>query len=140
MFFNQRKFRKIYSFRRQVGTHDGNPVGGHHLYAAGYYDNAVVAFTRDSVTGRLTFEEMQTDGSSGVDGLSAISALAISPDGYHLYTASYYDSAVAVFQVKTPPVAPDPPDTGGDDPPGDAGGGGGGCFINTLSPPWGSGQ
>ncbi|MGD8845581.1 MAG: beta-propeller fold lactonase family protein [Desulfobacteraceae bacterium] len=72
---------------------------GNHLYAAGYYDNAAAVFARNTTTGRLTFEEMHQDGTAGVDGLSAISSLAISPDGYHLYTASRYDSSVAVFSV-----------------------------------------
>lgn len=72
---------------------------GNHLYGAGYYDNAAAVFARNTTTGRLTFEEMHQDGIGGVDGLSAISSLAISPDGYHLYAASRYDSSVAVFNV-----------------------------------------
>jgi len=74
---------------------------GAHLYAAGYYDNAVAVFARDAATGQLTFEQVRRDGSGGVDGLSAISALAVSPDGDNLYAAGYYDSAIAVFSVDT---------------------------------------
>jgi 6-phosphogluconolactonase (cycloisomerase 2 family) len=75
-----------------------SPYGGR-LYVAGYYDDAAVSFTRDTITGRLTFEQMEQDGIDGVDGLSAASALAISPDGYHLYAASPFDSAITVFSL-----------------------------------------
>jgi len=99
---------------------------GEHLYAAGYYDNAAVAFTRDSVTGQLTFEEVKQDGVDGVDGLSAIYSLAVSPDGYHLYTVGYHDSAIAVFQVRTPE------DPGTDTVTIAPNSGGGGCFLSSL--------
>lgn len=72
---------------------------GDHLYAAGFFDNAITAFGRDTDTGRLTFAQMHKDGTGGVDGLNGISALAVSPDGYHLYAAGEYDSAVAVFSL-----------------------------------------
>ncbi len=72
---------------------------GAHLYAAGYYDNAVAVFARNAATGQLAFEQVRQDGSGGVDGLSAISSLSMSPDGYHLYAAGSHDSAIAVFNV-----------------------------------------
>ncbi len=98
---------------------------GANLYAAGYYDSAAVAFTRDNATGQLIFEQVARDGLNQVDGLSAISALTISPDGYHLYAAGEYDSAIAVFQIRTPPI-PDTDENSG------SSGGGSGCFINSL--------
>lgn len=114
---------------------------GNHLYAAGYYDNAVAVLSRNTATGQLTYEQMQQDGTGGVDGLSAISSLAISPDGYHLYAASRYDSAVAVFSVDSDgdglnnvndpyPFDPNRPSNSS---PGSGGGGGGGCFLNLLA-------
>lgn len=103
-----------------------SPDGGH-VYVAGYYDNAVAAFIRDTATGRLTFEEMLQDGAGGVDGLNGVSRLAVSPDGRHLYAAGENDSAIAVFRAVT--------DNGGDSTPsGPTGsdGGSGGCFISTI--------
>jgi 6-phosphogluconolactonase (cycloisomerase 2 family) len=74
---------------------------GHHVYAVSYKDNAITAFSRDPNSGRLTFLQALQDGvsSSGkiVDGLAGARALAASPDGRHLYVASFNDSAVAVF-------------------------------------------
>lgn len=75
-----------------------SPDGGY-LYAAGYYDNAVAAFARTPATGQLAIKEIQLDGIGGVDGLSAVSSLAVSPDGHHVYAVGRYDSAVAVFSV-----------------------------------------
>jgi 6-phosphogluconolactonase (cycloisomerase 2 family) len=83
----------LYGARAVAVSADGGS-----LYAMGHYDNAVAVFAR-AATGQLTFEQMRQDGSGGVDGLSAVSALAMSPDGYHLYAAGSYDSAIAVFSV-----------------------------------------
>lgn len=70
---------------------------GRHLYSAGYNDDAVAVFSRDSQSGALTYIEVHKDGVNGVDGIYRASAVALSPDGVHLYVAGYYDSAVAVF-------------------------------------------
>ena len=70
---------------------------GKHLYVAGDGDDAVAAFSRDSTTGALTFLEFQSNGSGGVDGLDGIRFVTVSPDGKHLYSASVFDDAVAVF-------------------------------------------
>ena len=70
---------------------------GAHLYVAGYLDNAVAAFSRDPMTGQLSFVEVERDGVGGVDGLAAAHDLAISPDGNHLYVLGLNDDAVAVF-------------------------------------------
>jgi 6-phosphogluconolactonase (cycloisomerase 2 family) len=83
------------------GLDSGNSVtvspDGKHLYAAGRDDNSVAVFARDSTTGGLTFVEVQRDGVGGVDGLSFVVSVAVSPDGKHLYTAGLADDAVAVF-------------------------------------------
>ena len=70
---------------------------GKHLYAAGAGDDAVAVFSRDSATGELTFMEVHKDGVGGVDGLDGARSVTVSPDGKHIYTASWVDSAVAVF-------------------------------------------
>ena len=72
---------------------------GNYLYVAGTDDDAVALFSRDRITGRLTFVEMHQDGMGGVDGLGGVRAVTVSTDGNHLYTAGEYDSAVAVFSL-----------------------------------------
>jgi 6-phosphogluconolactonase (cycloisomerase 2 family) len=59
--------------------------------------NSVVAFSRNSTTGSLTFVEAEVDGVGGVDGLASARDVAISPDGGHVYVAGADDHAVAVF-------------------------------------------
>src|SRR5262249_52350256 len=66
---------------------------GTHAYAAGHDDNAVVSFTRDPATGRLTFLQKLTEGVGGVVGLAEVRALAVSPDGTTIYAASKLDDA-----------------------------------------------
>jgi 6-phosphogluconolactonase (cycloisomerase 2 family) len=70
---------------------------GSHVYVTGWWDDAVVVFSRHGATGALTFVEVQQDGMGGVDGLDAASAVAVSPDGSHVYVAGYLDDAVAMF-------------------------------------------
>lgn len=70
---------------------------GAHVYSTGFADNAVAVFSRDALTGMLTFVEAQQDGVGGVDGLAGAVWAALSPDGAHLYAAGLNDNAVAVF-------------------------------------------
>ncbi|MBN2475222.1 MAG: beta-propeller fold lactonase family protein [Pirellulales bacterium] len=70
---------------------------GRHVYTAANFDNAVATFDRDAVTGQLTFAGALFDGRDGVEGLVGAMAVAISPDGNHLYCAAFLDSAVATF-------------------------------------------
>jgi 6-phosphogluconolactonase (cycloisomerase 2 family) len=70
---------------------------GNHAYVAGYDEDAVAVFSRNATTGKLTFVEAQRDGSGPVDGLDGARSVAVSPDGRHVYVASEYDDAVAVF-------------------------------------------
>ncbi len=70
---------------------------GAHVYVAGETDDGVAIFSRDAVTGLLTFIAATKDGVGGVDGLSGARALAVSEDGLHLYAAGAVDNAVAVF-------------------------------------------
>ncbi len=71
---------------------------GAHLYAAAYTDESVAVFTRDQVTGLLTFVEVHKDGSGGITSLGGAFGTALSPDGAHLYVASKLDSSVTVFR------------------------------------------
>ena len=70
---------------------------GRHVYAASMKDAAVAAFERNASSGRLTFIGTAQNGQAGVQGLGGAAALALSPDGAHLYVAGSTDAAVAVF-------------------------------------------
>ena len=70
---------------------------GKHVYAVASVDDAIVAFARNTFTGTLSFLEVERDGVNGVDGMNGARALAISPDGRHVYVASRIDDAVVVF-------------------------------------------
>src|SRR5262249_29157199 len=70
---------------------------GAHVYVAALGDNAVAVFARDASSGALTFVEAEIDGVGGVDGLAAVSAVAVSPHGAHVYTARLGGDAVAGF-------------------------------------------
>jgi len=73
-----------------------SPDGGH-IYVVGHEDDAVAVFSRDGATGALTFVEVHKDTDAGVDGLDGGQAVAVSPDGGHVYVAAYVGDAVAVF-------------------------------------------
>jgi 6-phosphogluconolactonase (cycloisomerase 2 family) len=70
---------------------------GQHVYVSGEYDDAAAVFSRDPVSGALSYVEVHKDGVSGLDGLGAAYAVAVSPDGGHVYLAGWSDDAVAVF-------------------------------------------
>ena len=106
-----------------------------HVYVAGSLEDSVVVFNRDSTTDALTFQAVYTDGSGGVEGISGASAIAFGPDGYYLYAAGYYDSAVAVFSVDSdgdgvPDITEDGAVGTGSNI--SSGSSGGGCFVQGL--------
>ena len=75
---------------------------GKHVYAASRVDESVAVFSRNSVTGALTFVAIQKNGIGGVEGLSDAWWVTLSPDGKHLYATSNVSltnvpGAVAVF-------------------------------------------
>lgn len=76
------------------------PNGGEVL-AVGSQDSAVVAFGRNASTGALTLHEGVFDG-NGAAGLGGASALAVSPDGKHVYVTGATDNAVAVLAIQAP--------------------------------------
>jgi 6-phosphogluconolactonase (cycloisomerase 2 family) len=75
---------------------------GQQVYATSQYDNAVVVFSRNATTGKLTFIAAYKDGENGLDGLDAARSAAVSPDGKNVYVASFGDNAVALFGRDTP--------------------------------------
>lgn len=74
---------------------------GKHVYVAATSDDKISLFNRDSITGRLSFIEVVADNQGGVDGLSLVNALAISPDGQYLFSTGDLDDAIAVFARST---------------------------------------
>jgi DNA-binding beta-propeller fold protein YncE len=79
---------------------------GANVYVASRTGNAVAVFARNAISGVLsqllgTAGCVSVDGSGGLctqgKGLAGVLAVAISPDGKHVYTASFSDEAVAVF-------------------------------------------
>ncbi len=82
------------------------------LYAVGSFEDSLVAFARDPSTGALTFLDVWRDGQNGVEGLDRPLGIAISGDREHVYVASSFDNAIAVFGRDTfqgaPPADPNP--------------------------------
>lgn len=70
---------------------------GQHVYVAGFFANAIAVFQRDPQTGGLTFIQTVKNGTNDIKGLQGANALALSPDGKHLYVAGSGDDAVVVF-------------------------------------------
>ena len=71
---------------------------GAHVYATGESSNALVVFSRDELTGRLTYVESQIDDIDDVDGLVSPASVLVNPDGNFVYATSHGDAAVAVFR------------------------------------------
>jgi 6-phosphogluconolactonase (cycloisomerase 2 family) len=81
---------------------------GRSLYAAGFQDDAIVRFDRNTLTGALAFAECIDDNDTGteaacpgVDGLAGVLSVAVSPDGRSLYAASQADHAIVRFNRNT---------------------------------------
>lgn len=76
---------------------------GKHVYTVSRTDGAVVVFSRDSTTGKLTYIETHKDNEAGVDGLYNAWCLAASLYGNHVYVAGYDEDAIAVFKDTSGP-------------------------------------
>ena len=74
---------------------------GVHVYASGFLDDAVVVFGRNPGTGALTFLGAYENGAAGITGLVGPSAIAISPDGAHVYVTGQSANAVLAFGRNT---------------------------------------
>jgi 6-phosphogluconolactonase (cycloisomerase 2 family) len=61
---------------------------GTHVYVGGADSDAIAIFSRNSLTGALTFVGFVQDGVGGVDGLNGASEVAVSADGDHLYAVA----------------------------------------------------
>ena len=70
---------------------------GKHVYATGFFDNAVSVFAREGGTGKLTFVEAITNTDIGGDGLSQANKIIVSPDNKHVYAVSAADNTLVLF-------------------------------------------
>ncbi len=70
---------------------------GRHVYAAAYADNAVTIFSRDLVSGALSYAGRVKDDEGAITALGGADSLVMDPAGEFLYVASYFDDALAVF-------------------------------------------
>ncbi len=95
-----------------VGCNTGAPVAGLgtirtvtsdlaglFVYAASYSTDSVVVFQRNAANGSLCYVETKKNGVGGVTGLNGVWGLSVSPDGGHLYAASYVEDSLAVFSI-----------------------------------------
>ncbi|MBZ0090284.1 MAG: beta-propeller fold lactonase family protein, partial [Thermoanaerobaculia bacterium] len=77
---------------------------GQHAYVTGPADDAVAVFAVDGSTGVLTFLEAELDlPAAGLDGATAV---AVSPDGAHVYVAGQVADTVVVYTRDADPVSP----------------------------------
>jgi 6-phosphogluconolactonase (cycloisomerase 2 family) len=74
---------------------------GNHVYVTGKLDNAIAQFSRHATTGALSWVETQAQGINMADCLNGVTALAISPDGAFVYTASSTDGKIGKFTRNT---------------------------------------
>ncbi len=72
-------------------------TNGENVYVTGFWEHAIAVFSRNAVTGELTFLEVFKDGSAGVDGLNRASAVTVSSDNGNVYVAGYNDNAISIF-------------------------------------------
>jgi len=71
---------------------------GAFVYVTGDLENTVSVFARDAATGTLTFVDVVEQSIvDGIVGISGARAVAISPDGAHLYVPGPADSGVGIF-------------------------------------------
>lgn len=66
-----------------------------YVYVAGNYDDAIVSFSRDTITNDLTYIQTIFNNQNGVSGLDGIKTLAISPDERFIYSGG--SGSVVVF-------------------------------------------
>jgi len=72
-------------------------LGDGHVYVASPDDDAIAVFARDPFSGLLSFVETVANDAAGITGLAGVSALALSPDGVHLYAAGELENSVVVL-------------------------------------------
>ncbi len=67
------------------------------VYVAAFGDGAASVFPRNPQSGALIFVEAQVDGTGSVQDLNGAQGIVVSPDGAHVYVASYAEDALTIF-------------------------------------------
>ncbi len=70
---------------------------GNHVYVASFYEDSITLFSRNSSNGTLTYQQVYTNGSDGITGLSRLTTLVISPDGKHVYVPISSSDSIVIF-------------------------------------------
>jgi 6-phosphogluconolactonase (cycloisomerase 2 family) len=70
---------------------------GKHVYTAAGVGDAVAIFSRDEITGGLSYVGVVKDSDPGVDGLDGAYEIAFGPGGTHVYVVGYTEDAVTLF-------------------------------------------
>ncbi len=70
---------------------------GNHAYAAGWLDNSIAMFNRDTTSGELEYIGRMRHGRNGVTRMRYPAALAFSPGGEQLYVVANRDNSIVVF-------------------------------------------
>jgi 6-phosphogluconolactonase (cycloisomerase 2 family) len=68
-----------------------------YVYVTSEDDNTLGVYSRDATTGELTLLQLVVNGQDGVLGLNGAEAVAVSPDGNHVYTVGIADDAITTF-------------------------------------------
>ena len=76
---------------------------GRSVYAAGTRDDSVAVFSRDVVSGELTFLQSLRDGTNGIDGLEDVSSIAVTADGRNVFAtgSNRNENALVLFSRDT---------------------------------------
>ncbi len=75
------------------------------LYATASNSQALTLLNRNPSSGLLSLQNSFVDGADGVQGLSGVRAVAISPDAAHVYTASLNSHAISQFRLPSADLA-----------------------------------
>lgn len=67
------------------------------LYVSGQGENSVAIFSRNAVTGALTYVAKKTQGVDGITTLDGARSLAVSPDGRYVYVSAITSNSITVF-------------------------------------------
>ena len=83
-----------------LGAPEGVAVSpdGSSVYATGFSSDTLAAFSRDRASGALRLIDSERDAAGGVDGLNQADAVAVSPDGRHVYVTALIDDSIAIFE------------------------------------------
>jgi DNA-binding beta-propeller fold protein YncE len=86
-----------------IGAGANGPYGvaispdGRNVYAADYGDDLIMVFSRDTITGDITFQENIRNGIGGVSGLDGPYLVTVSADGKNVYATGSVSDAVVSF-------------------------------------------